>query len=528
MFTEIDGSRKTIGDVDILWHEGLYHLFHLVLPNHDFIAHAVSTDGIHWRRVRNSLFIGDPGSWDDLMLWTMHVSKDPNRPERWRMFYTGLSRRDRGRFQRIGLATSDDLYRWEKQPVNWTDGRGPNDPELVKKAREDSSRSSPNDTTATIDPKSCFPLEPDPEFYEADLDGPRRLISFRDPFFTRCGGSPYLLISGRVKDGPIVRRGCVALMEEVTPDHFESRAPLHHPQLYDDLEVPNLIRIEDQLYLIASLREDAKIRYWHGDSEDASWLSYHDNVLMPQGNYAGRVCRDENGWLLWCFYAMNHQDRTEHNLMPPPKRLAREESGLLYVKTYERFEEWCSGEVEVSEKNFFKPLQKGDDWNIDGDCWETKSRCGFQGFLSGEDLENFWMTCRLKLEGRGKCGLLLRMNRETHDGYYLSLDLYKGVAQLRAWDTCEEEEGEHMMCFETLQTGFWFTETPGEAEISMLAFGSYLEFSVAGRIVLSLASRHFERGGVGVYLDTAEMNVENFRLRRMKQADQFDDQLISG
>ena len=40
MFAETDGSRKTIGDVDVVYHEGIFHLFHLVLPNHDFIAHA--------------------------------------------------------------------------------------------------------------------------------------------------------------------------------------------------------------------------------------------------------------------------------------------------------------------------------------------------------------------------------------------------------------------------------------------------------------------------------------------------------
>ena len=35
-----------IGDVDVVFHEGKFHLFHLVLPNHDYIAHAVSTDGL--------------------------------------------------------------------------------------------------------------------------------------------------------------------------------------------------------------------------------------------------------------------------------------------------------------------------------------------------------------------------------------------------------------------------------------------------------------------------------------------------
>jgi len=140
MFFETEESRKAIGDVDVVYHDGLYHLFHLVLPNHDFIAHAVSTDGMNWRRVSNALFIGDPGSWDDLMLWTMHVSPDPHHPGRWRMFYTGLSRRERGRLQRIGMAISDDLYHWQRGPVNWRDRRGPNDPEPVKRARRLSQR----------------------------------------------------------------------------------------------------------------------------------------------------------------------------------------------------------------------------------------------------------------------------------------------------------------------------------------------------------------------------------------------------
>ena len=78
MFAELTSSRKSIGDVDVVFHDGVYHLFHLVLPNHDYIAHAISDNGLNWRRVENALFIGDPGSWDDLMLWTMHVTAGPS------------------------------------------------------------------------------------------------------------------------------------------------------------------------------------------------------------------------------------------------------------------------------------------------------------------------------------------------------------------------------------------------------------------------------------------------------------------
>ncbi len=198
--------RSDIGDVDVIFHDGLYHLFHLVLPNHDFIAHAVSEDGLSWRRVKNALFVGDPGSWDDDMLWTMHVSPDPDRAGEWRMFYTGLSRAEYGRIQRVGLARSKDLYHWER----CTD--------------------------------AGYPLEIRGPYYESGIDEGRQWVSFRDPFFfiDEKTGSRLLLASGRVRNGPVIRRGCVAMAREIAPDSFEFLSPLHKPGLYDDVEVPNL------------------------------------------------------------------------------------------------------------------------------------------------------------------------------------------------------------------------------------------------------------------------------------------------
>ena len=201
MFAETDGSRKTIGDVDVLYFDGLYHLFHLVLPNHDFIAHAVSTDALHWHRVNNALFIGDPGSWDDLMLWTMHVSPDPYQDGRWRMFYTGLSRRDKGKYQRIGLAFSDDLFHWRKAAVQWEDHRGPNDPSQVKAAVRKSRARQADDRHAMVDPDSHFPLHPEAEFYEASLEEGRHWISFRDPFYYHDGQNGWLLAAAQRQRG---------------------------------------------------------------------------------------------------------------------------------------------------------------------------------------------------------------------------------------------------------------------------------------------------------------------------------------
>ena len=528
MFTETAGSRKAIGDVDVLWHDGLYHLFHLVLPNHDFIAHAVSTDGIHWRRVRNALFIGDPGSWDDLMLWTMHVSPDPHRAGSWRMFYTGLSRRDRGSYQRIGLAVSDDLYHWEKHPVHWRDDRGPKDPEPIKRAREASCRTRPNDTTALHDEDSCFPLSPSGDHYEAYLEQGRHLVSFRDPYYFHGEDDHCLLAAARVPGGPVVRRGCVAVMKETAPNCFESRPPLHWPMLYDDIEVPNLVEFDDHLYLIGSIREDAKIRYWHTEKLGQPWRSYHDNALMPQGNYAGRICRDEHGWLLWCFFAMDGRDRTANNLMPPPKRLTRTDDGLLRLTSFEGVDAFLEEEQDTRCVQPLKPDEEGSHCRTDRRKWEISSVHGFQAFVFERQLESFRLDATLRLQGKGKCGLVFRISPETHDGYYLSLDLRKGMAQLRAWGTDGQQTGERRMSIKTLQSASWFTETPGEARLSLLAFGSYLELSIDGYLVLSLADQHFDRGHVGIYLETACLTVEDLELHRLRNPEQVDDQLVGG
>ncbi len=101
MYSGSGFSDWEIGDITVIIHNNIYHLFHLIIPNHDYIAHAVSDDGMSWRRVNNALFVGHPGEWDDDMLWTMDVCEVEDKFE---MYYTGLKRKDRGVISRIGLA----------------------------------------------------------------------------------------------------------------------------------------------------------------------------------------------------------------------------------------------------------------------------------------------------------------------------------------------------------------------------------------------------------------------------------------
>jgi beta-fructofuranosidase len=128
----------------------------------------------------------------------------------------------------------------------------------------------------------------------------------------------------------------------------------------------------------------------------------------------------------------------------------------------------------------------------------------------------------------GKCGVAFRLDPETHDGYYLSLDLFKGVAQLRAWGSGPEGSGEDMMQFETLQASYWETETRGQAELQLLAFGSYLELCIGGKVMLSLADQTFARGSLGFCIESASVKLEQLAIDHFIPPSQSDEHLANG
>lgn len=475
--------RSDIGDVDVLYHDGLFHLFHLVLPNHDFIAHAVSKDGMTWKRVKNALFVGEPGEWDDDMLWTMHVTPDPDRSGSWRMFYTGLSRSEFGRVQRVGLARSDDLYTW----------------------------------TRSAHPS--YPLEVGGDWYESSVDEGRNWVSFRDPFFYHdsASGERLLLASARVNKGPVVRRGCVGLARETAPDDFAFEPPLYMPGIYDDVEVPNLFRMEDRYYLIGSIREDTKIHYWYSDQLTGPYMNFTDNVLLPEGNYAARICKAEGRVLVFNFF-----QRTETlygrevvaRLLPPPKELVSGRDGRLILKSFGGFDAIVKNPFEVTNAAEFSALFGNPTASIGprGDRVEITCPSGFEAFLLPGQHEDFRLRTRMRLVGPGKCGLVLRMSDEG-DGYYLSLDLEKGFAQLRRWGANPRPEFEHAFQYQTLQSGNFIWQDPGDGlDIEVVAHGTYIEFSINEQVTLCVVDDSYGQGFAGFYTESATVQLENTTL----------------
>lgn len=480
MYTGHGFNKWGIGDVDVVKVGGTYHLFHLVLPNHAYIAHATSNDGLTWKRARNALFIGDPGSWDDDMLWTMHVTPDPHRMGRWRMFYTGLSRKEAGRVQRVGLAVSEDLFTWNK--VN-------------------------NET---------WPLSVSGPYYEERLEEGRHWVSFRDPFYQRVNGEGWMIAAARVPSGPVNRRGCVFLAKETEPGRFETHPPLATPHLYDDIEVPALISMRERWYVIGSIREDIKVHYWHSDRPEGPYGNYSDNVLLPAGNYAARVCYEPDRVTLWNFFFVPSQIKGVGNMLPPPKELVVEDDGQLALRSFGGFDAKVTGAREVDG---VVPLAENGHGSVSGSSARRTctfgSEAGFEIFVAPGRFRNFRLRGSMEMEGRGKAGLVLRLS-DDQDGYYVSLEFRKGLAQIRAWGNNPGGGIEEAFIYRQLQANYFVTGGWRPHRFELIAFGDYIELSIDDRVLLSLADDTYREGAVGFYTESASLKLSDLAIEELE------------
>jgi len=473
MYSGSGFSDWEIGDITVIIHEGVYHLFHLIIPNHDYIAHAISYDGISWKRVNNALFVGNPGEWDDDMLWTMDVCRTTENQgvAGFEMYYTGLQRRDRGVVSKIGLAKSTNLVDWKK------------------------SRSK------------NFPIEPLGIYYETKNNNPRKWLSFRDPFRYEYQGEIYLLLCARCLTGPVSRRGCVGLVK-VTNDNVELMPPLLHPMVYDDIECPCVFELQGVYYLIGSIREDIKVRYWFAPDFFGEYHSFHSDVLLPQGNYAARIVQDGDHLLVYnFFYAYGKIDALR--VLPPPKELGRDPEGRLLLKSYYRWELKVKGSKQQAELGALKQLLANPTASseIQPDKWTCGSRSGYEIFCFKKPSDSFIWEGMLTVEGMGKLGLVSDIDDEGN-GYFISLDVVNGLIQIRAWGFNPLDNRQNFI-FSNIQSSTFSINGKRSFEFRLIRYGNYIEVSIDGIVKLTLMDYTYSGNNIGLYSASSVISLQN-------------------
>ncbi len=241
------------------------------------IGHAVSDDLHEWRILPDALRPSPQPAFDDLATWTGSVIQAPNG--RWLMFYTGVCRAERGDVQRIGVAWSDDLCTWQRQPHPV--------------------------------------LEADPRWYEPHAAGAWHHEAWRDPyvFADPTGDGWHMLITARANHGPADRRGVIGHARSHDLAHWEVQPPLTEPGAFGHLEVPQVEIVDSQPLLIFSTGPDgipADRREEAGDGgvwtvPGASLYGPFDTgaaKLFPDTSlFSGRLVRDGRGrWNLIGFH----------------------------------------------------------------------------------------------------------------------------------------------------------------------------------------------------------------------------------
>jgi len=298
-----------------------YHVFYLQAPRslgspnlrhrHASIGHAVSTDLRTWSVLPDAVLPGTPGSWDDLAVWTGSVIR---RGDTWYMFYTGISSRDQGRVQRIGLAVSQDLIAWRKHPANPV-------------------------------------LEADPRWYEL-LDLSRwRDQSWRDPwvFYVREDDSFHLLVTARVPYGPPDEAGVVGHAQSADLVNWTVLPPLTQPGEFAQAEVPQLVYYHDTYALLVSCLAEDHSRKRRAEmrevAQTGTFVAYasdfrgpytcFEGPLVPADNplgplYAGKLLRAGDQW--WYFAFRGDDSREFHGELIDPLRVGQTASSRLAVE----------------------------------------------------------------------------------------------------------------------------------------------------------------------------------------------------
>ncbi|MDO9376277.1 MAG: glycosyl hydrolase family 32 [Ferruginibacter sp.] len=471
MYSGSGFSDWEIGDITVIIHNEVYHLFHLIIPNHDYIAHAISSDGISWKRVNNALFVGHPGEWDDDMLWTMHVCEVGGKFE---MYYTGLQRKDRGVASRVGYAESTNLIDWTKKS------------------------------------KDIYPIEPKGIYYETYKTNPRTWLSFRDPFRFEHNGDVYLLVATRTLYGPVSRRGCVGLVK-ITNDIFELMPPLLYPRVYDDVECPCVFELNGRFYLLGSIREDIKVRYWFADKFLGEYHSFNADVLLPQGNYAARIVEDKEHLLVYNFF-FTYGKIDSLRVLPPPKELVTDEEGRLLLKSYYRWEQMARKPLTQEEMLPVKQLLGNDSatLNTEKEKWTCGTGSGYEIFCVERPAQSFIWEGILTVEGMGKFGLVSDIDADGN-GYFISFDLLNGLVNIRTWGFNPLNTRNNFI-FHDIQSGVFSVPNKKSFRFKLIRYGNYIELSINGFVELTLMDYTFSGSGVGLYTCSAVIALEESTL----------------
>ena len=482
MYTPRGFGLSEVGDIEIVPHGDELHLFHLTLPNHDVVQHAVSTNGLDWRQVRDALRTGDPGDADDDMIWTMSVSAHGGQ---YHMLYTMLARADDGRVQRTGHATSTDLMTWTKDPAN---------------------------------PVAA----PDPRWYETDPTT-TIMVSWRDPKPVHVDGVWHVAVNARDNHGPLMRRGSVGHVTTTDFQQFEVHPPLFAPGRFWDLECPQVFTIDGLWYLTAGIMEERTQRYWIGETHLGPWRQPPDGgILAPKGHYAGRMASWMGQPLYMCWHLppggvadWSTATNPHGKYVVAPLTLARWADGTLSLASFAGWSALETGPAASPAAPATTLYRKAP-----ASGWRLETAAGELDLLATtEPHDDFRLTGTLTVDAPVG-GIGFRLEGDTGGGYFIELEAGSDSVSLQRWlGTTERWSGRPWFTWTELQRGRLRRPfVPGTPlALHLLCNGPYIEVALNEEVVLATLSGARTTGEVGIWCESGTVTLADSTITPLRR-----------
>ena len=174
------------------------------------------------------------------------------------------------------------------------------------------------------------------------------------------------------------------------------------------------------------------MHYWCANALAGPYAARYDNVLLPQGNYAGRVMAIEGHHLLWNFFVSPDESGTK--ILPPPKEVDVGADGRLLLSTFDGFNDKVEAEHPYPELMPLRTLLSNPTAasGREGDTVSISCDSGYEIFLLARECMDFRLHGIAVMEGTGKSGFCIRSDMRAN-ALFVSLVMVNGIAQARTW-----------------------------------------------------------------------------------------------
>lgn len=483
--------KDGLGDIEVIAHEGVLHAFYLCIRSHDRVGHLTSEDALVWEEQTTALHTGRPGDFDDDQIWTMGVFAFDGQ---FFMLYTGLSLRERGKIQRIGLATSTDLFHWEKYPAN--------------------------------------PLiEADPRFYDAYVDAKHR-IDWRDPFVLEHNGILHGILSARLNHGPSNRRGAAAHVTSRDGYSWKVREPLYCPETCFDFETPALAKVKGRFYLTGIAGRNAENQptapsiYRVSESIDGPYRRISHGTMLPGDNQVFKPVE----WKGKTLYFHNLRGVADWEgggnaavtSLAPPKIADADPDGALVLRPYNDWSTVANGSlVELESPN---PQEDGESihgvWTATSDAMCSSGSFGYEVFFLHGNWDHLIFEATVATGICGESGILVRSDESADEATFVTLDPISRKVELSTVSSVYKTPSAGITYRwrgrRIVQDWLCSRAWGSVVHIRAVFYGPYVEVSIDDCVALSAVSQARPSGRIGFFSEDAAMRVMSCRIESLQ------------